>query len=134
MAGFDAGKAVEPLDYDLTAFGGSKGRIPEPSTGAVSEFFQELRVMAVEVKNLMGGKTPDGEDLSDSDAAEIMAQMSDTMVQDMQDRIYKAIDGLCGGTPPIEEIQALPYRVLGAFNAWLGAQLRPEAQRPATRA
>lgn len=124
--GFDAAEAVAPLDYDFRPFSNVHGVIPEPSTGDVEGFFQALRGMAAEVRELMGNaqQMQDGE-LNDEDAAETISKMDDNMVAKFQDRLIDAIAGLTNGTPSKEEIGALPYRVLGAFSAWLGGELRP---------
>jgi hypothetical protein len=131
--GFDAGKAVEPLDFDFTAFGGPEGVIPEPSTGQVDDFFDELKSLAHEAKGMlaMADKKKTGE-MSEQDAVEFLSTLDDDMVQKFRDRMINALDKLCGGTPSRTDIEALPYRVLNAFNAWLGGALRPEAPKAVT--
>lgn len=133
MTGFNAATAVEAMDYDFTAFGGSKGIIPEPSTKAVKQFFDALQAIAAEVRPLMEkAQAAEKGELSNEDISELMAAMDDDLVEKQQDRIIDAVADLCGGFPPRDEIANLPYRVLGAFNAWIGAQIRPEARRPVT--
>lgn len=134
MAGFNAATAVEAMDYDFTAFGGRKGAIPEPSTGQVKEFFKALQAIAAEVRPMMdkAAKANKGE-LDEADIAELMSMMDDDLVEKQQDKIIDAVAELCGGSPSRDEIAKLPYRVLGAFNAWIGREIRPEGQRPATK-
>lgn len=131
--GFDAGKAVEPLDFDFSAFNGPKGVIAEPTTGQVDDFFGELKALAMEARSMMAGaeRVRSGE-MSQEDTVEFLSTLDDGMISRFRDRMINAIDKLCGGTPSRTDIEALPYRVLNAFNAWLGGALRPEAQKPVT--
>lgn len=133
--GFDAGKAVEPLDYDFTAFGGGKGTTPEPSTDDVSLFFKSISAIANEVRGMMAEVKglSEAEEVTEADAAEVLSQMPDDIVGNYQGQMIAAIAGLTHDQPTQENIEKLPYRVLGAYTAWLAGQLRPEQQRPATR-
>jgi hypothetical protein len=143
--GFKAADAVKALDYDFRPFVDAHGVIPEPSTDRVERFFKDLRQMANEVRSLMGvaEKVQDGE-ISDQDAADVVASMDDSTIANMQEHLIDAVAGLCGGdrddegnwikdgTPTREQIAELPYRVLATFNAWIGGELRPEQPKPAT--
>jgi hypothetical protein len=131
--GFKAQDAVKPLDFDFRPFVEAHGVIPEPTTERVEQFFKDLRTMAAEVRSLMGvaEQVQEGE-ISDQDAADVVASMDDSTIQNMQDHLIDAVAGLCGGTPTREQIAALPYRVLATFNAWIGGELRPEQPKPAT--
>lgn len=128
MAKFDAGKAVEPMEYDFTAFGGTAGIIPEPSNKQVEDFFNAIGKMAKDLGL--------GEDTKDPQVrarlAEFMAGLTDEDIAKYKEDVAKAVDRLCSGTPSGEEYINLPYRVQGAFSAWLASELRPEAARPAT--
>lgn len=130
MAKFNAATAVEALEYDFTAYSGGSGIIPEPTTGEVQTFFNTIRDLAQEVRNRM--QTATSAEVTDADAAELMSEMTDDMVQEYQDRIINAVATLTKGQPNAEDIGKLPYRVLSAFTAWLAGALRPEQQGPAT--
>lgn len=145
--GFKAADAVKPLDYDFNPFVPAAGTIPEPTTGQVERFFQDLRSIAAKVRELMGvaQRVAEGDkEMSDEDAADTIAKMDDNTIADMQGDLIDAVARLAGGEqdedgnwikegkPSREEIAALPYRVLATFNAWIGGELRPEQPKPAT--
>lgn len=129
---FNAGTAVEALEYDFTDFApGVKGVIPEPSSEQVTGFFQVMQDMANEVRKMTLGKDP--ADLTPEESAEIVSVMSDDQTEQMQDRMMAAIDDLTSGQPSSADVMRLPYRVQAAFMAWLVTQFRPEQQAPATK-
>lgn len=151
MAKFDAGAAVEPMEFDFTAYGGSKGVIPEPGTGAVNQFTKRTKAMLKEVKNMQGlaAEAEKMEDLTDEEMAEQMGKIDE--VEEGANRLQEAtitnLALLCGakeskddegntvivgGSPGVEELRLLPFRVLQAFSTWLMGEIRPKRTAPAT--
>lgn len=161
MAKFDAGTAVETLDYDFTAFGGGRGTVPEPSTKKVNQYFNEIKAVAKDVKALQAqAKSVENiEEFSDEAAMEVLDSVDMDELQeqatDFQARMVEALAVLCGGewvdnepdaegksggkrhveggSPSLEDLEGLPYRVLQAFNQWLMEQIRPKRTTPATK-
>lgn len=121
MAGFDAGTAVDPLDFDFTAYGGPKGTIPEPTEKALEGFIKETRKIASEF-----GSSKDRESLTPEEMVEEMDRLSSSMPE-ATSRLADAAAALCSGVPSAAEILVLPMRVRNAFVGWLMGQFRPEA-------
>lgn len=128
MAGFDAGTAVDPMDYDFTTVPGGigKGTVPEPSTREMKEFQQTFaQIMR------------DGNKLEIDDEA--AAKMSDADFKKFQketdaigERLDTAISKLCRDMPSREEVASLPFRVKTAFSKWLMEQFSPEGAASGT--
>lgn len=131
MSKFDAGTAVDRMEYDFTAYGGGSGVIPEPSTGQVNQFFKTIRKIVNEANASL--KVDDPSEMSNEETAAAIASMSDEIVEQFSDQMVQAISDLAQGTPSADDIRRLPYRVLGAFTSWIAGELRPEGQRPATK-
>jgi len=131
---FNAGEQVERLDWDFKAFGGGEGTVPEPSTGAVNHFFKQIKEMAQGMREMReaGAKIESGE-LSEEEAADEIAQMSDDVLETYIGQLNKALAELCQDSPNEEQLGKLPYRVQTAFMQWLMGQFRPEQQGPVTR-
>lgn len=154
MAKFDAGTAVENLEFDFTKFGGGSGEITEPSTAAVNNFFRGLRGLMGEVRGLQA----EAENLSN------LEEMSDEDMLKQVDKIDEATEGaskyqlrtmemiaelcgaqwlpedadpedkvLTGGSPSLEQLQTLPFRHLQAFNKWLIEQIQPKRETPGSK-
>lgn len=162
MAKFDAGTAVERLEYDFTAYGGNKGEIHEPSTGDVNRFFTNMRKMMREVQALSAS-------VKDLDELEKIEELDDETLTRQVNAIDEATEGaseyqtrtiehiaeLCGGhreyvenpddpsgdkievivggSPSMEDLSKLPYRVLQAFTNWLMEEIKPKKTTPATK-
>lgn len=131
MAKFNAGTAVEAMEYDFTDYGGSSGQIPEPTSKHVDVFFDRIKSLAQEVKRLQTGKQ-DSSPISEVEAGDMLAAMDDLNLAEYEEALADAIADLCQGTPSGDEISKLPFRVRAAFMQWLIGELRPEAPRPAT--
>lgn len=150
MARFDAGTAVDTLDYDFKAYGGSVGTIHEPSTGSVNRFFKNMKAMVKEV-NALNTTVKDlkVEELSDEELESAMVKMDEAEAgaSVYQTRSIEYIAELCGatretvedpenpgrmievvngGTPSVDDLTLLPYRVLQAFSTWLVGEIRPK--------
>lgn len=101
MAGFDAKRAVQRLDYDFTAFvPGAKGYIPEPTPEEFRAFRERLADAAPE-------------------QAEDVGRMSLADQEALDETTLDAVAELCKGYPTRDQIAALPFRVQTAFLAWL---------------
>lgn len=160
MAKFDAGQAVERLEYDFTAYDGGKGPIQEPTTGRVNSFFANSKALIKEIKTMKGmAESLEGvnlEDLSDEDSAKVFSQIDEASdgAQLLQRRTVENLALLCGaewvenppeseseehnpepeligGNPSFDELNALPYRVLQAFSEWLIKEIQPKKKTPA---
>ena len=132
MPKFDAGKIVEPLDYDFTHFeGGTKGTIPEPTPDIMSQFLREVTdvvpTLAKEISSLT-------EESKEEDVLEAINRLrtSDILVRAHEEtmRIYSEV--LCQGVPSVEEIKVMPMRYRQAFFRWLTDECRPEVFGAAT--
>lgn len=132
MAKFDAATAVEPMEYDFTKYAGdqAKGEIPEPTTGAVSEFFTGMRFLIRDVQ----GKQPDEvnleEDMDVEEMAETLENMDDAMAEaaEFQAKSVALLAILCGGAPSAEDLGKLPIRVLRAFTKWIVREINPKEE------
>lgn len=153
MGKFDAATAVEALEYDFTAYGGSKGQIQEPSTGAVNAFFNNMKAMFKEVKGLQALANVDVEELDEGQMGDLVGKMEDVgdISSKFQEHSTGALAELCGatwvpdedaedpkeqghyegGSPTHEDLKKLPFRVNQAFTQWLMAEIRPKKTTPA---
>lgn len=135
MAGFDAGTAVEGLEFDFSAYGGPKGVIPEPSTKTINQYFKDLKAIFAETKGIRERLA----DLPEGEADQALSEMLgggevdlDDLGDHLTNRLLQATADLCSGYPSFKDIQALPFRVQQAFNAWLAGELRPKGTTPGT--
>lgn len=127
--GFDAGKAVDPMEWDFTTVEGGigKGVVPEPSTREMKAFQSEFAQIMRDGRKL---------EVSDAEAAE----MSDKDFKAFQkkadeigERLDIAIAKLCKNCPSQEEVASLPFRVKTAFSKWLMEQFNPEGETSGTK-
>lgn len=159
MAKFDAGLAVEKLEYDFTAYGGGAGDITEPSTGAVNRFFKQMKRMVKDVKALQSlAEQVELEEMTDEDVVNAIDNMDEAEAgtSAMQAAMIKNLAELCGGvreehkvedgdglvirtdevvvggSPSFDDLNGLPYRVLQAFSTWLMAEIQPKRTTPGT--
>lgn len=130
MGSFNAAAAVEPLEYDFTAYmDGVQGVIPEPSQGQVSAYFREIAEAVDEVKGLREKvaaiQNENGEvDEENVDVAELMEEMKSFNMDETLGKITRATATLCSDQPSYEQIDGLPFRVRQAFIKWVGSQFR----------
>ena len=153
MTKFIAAEAVEKLEYDFTEFGGGTGVIPEPSTGAVNQFFKDTKKMIREVRALQQtAESLNVEGMTEQEVAEQIGKIDEATegATQMQSAMVENIAILCGadrfetkdddgnvieshvegGSPTFEELNRLPHRVLQAFSQWLMDQIRPKKTTP----
>jgi hypothetical protein len=129
MAGFDAGSAVEPMDYDFTTTPGGKGKgvVPEPSTTEMKNFQTSFARIMRDAGAL---------EMSDEEAAKLSEGEFDALqeqVGEIGDRLDAAIAKLCKDTPSVDEVSTLPFRVKTAFSKWLMEQFAPEGGTSGTK-
>lgn len=129
MAGFDAGAALEPLNWTLKPYVDAEGVLPEPSQDVLDRFRRTMRGIT-------------GQALDDE--GEIDREKLDQMVKDAgSDEAFDAklaqqmIDcyaDVCQGSPSREQIVGLPATVRAAFYQWVNASLLdPFSRTPATK-
>jgi hypothetical protein len=115
--GFDAGAAIAPLTFDLTAFDGPAGVIPEP-TFAQIRAYQRWEADAIGARNVEGAYKA----LTEEDALQLDLAA------------YEALATLCCDTPAVADLSRLPARVFRAFWAWLvGELMDPTGSSSVTR-
>lgn len=129
MAGFDAGSAVDPMEYDFTSVPGGvgKGVVPEPSTKEMKDFQKEYAAIMRRGQQL---------DVSDEDALKMTEKEFATFqakVAKIGEELDECIARLCKNTPSAEEVATLPFRVKTAFSKWLMEQFAPEGGASATK-
>lgn len=130
MPKFDAGTAVEPLEYDFSAYNGPVGVTPEPSDLAFKKFSAKQTKVMVEADKLEREMTEaEKEGRLDEQTMEDFTRRSDAL----GDRISKLIADLCQDQPSKEDVDKLPYRVKTAYTQHLMAQFSPEAVTSGTK-
>lgn len=144
MAKFIPKEHIEALEYDFTEYGGTDGVIAEPTTGRVNAFFKNMKGLIKDVNALQKSvKDFDEDEMSDEELAERVAQMDEAegAASEYQVRTIEYLAELCGatrdddgnmvgGSPSMEDLSKLPYRVLQAFSAWLMGEIRPKKTTP----
>lgn len=151
MAKFDAGTAVERLEYDFTAYGGGAGNIHEPTTKDVNRFFKQMKGLMKDVNRLRSSaeamEDVELENMDDDALAEKMASIdkAEEGASEFQGKTIEYLAELCGakrdeetgevtgGEPSIDDLRLLPYRVLQAFSAWLMEEIKPKRTTPGTK-
>lgn len=137
MAGFDAGNAVEPMDWDFTKFGGGKGTIAEPSDVEMERFLRKYRTLmgAVRDEALASLKQSEEESVAAErspvtleEAKQLMAEIDLTEEQSefarrISEQMLDIVCSITKDSPSREQIGKLPNRIRGAFYGWLVGQL-----------
>lgn len=128
--GFDAGSAVPPLSYDFSAFGGKpKTTIPEPSTEQVASYWAEYVGMISRAQGVGNEAAAKREDETDEERDErIKAQIIEGQHRSTAtvSRRREILAELCTRQPDVAELEALPYRLLDAFESYMMRSIRPE--------
>jgi hypothetical protein len=141
--GFDAGTAVEPLDWDFTKFDLGRGTIPEPSEREMTVFTKRFQKLMTAIINEGRKRLKEREEVKDDvpelTLMEALAALEDP---DLDAETIEAVSSkMCGivaelskGQPSLETLEKLPSRVRGAFFGWLLKELySPEAVAAGTR-
>lgn len=157
MAKFTPSDHVERLEFDFEEYGGGSGTIPEPSTKRVNQFFANMKALFKNARELMKNAEEMGEikieEMSQEDVTKVMGTVDEatSATAEFQERTLEALAELCGadwenqgteespnmvlvgGSPNLEQLQTLPYRVMQAFSQWLLGEIRPKATTPGTK-
>lgn len=132
MAKFDAAVAVEAIEYDFTAYGGSEGIVPEPTTGQMNDFMVGMRRVLAEARNVQGEQQDDRkpEDMSAEELGEMMDSMEENMAhaQEFNKKVIALTAEFCSNTPSAEELERLPLRVMRAFSKFLMNEINPKEE------
>jgi hypothetical protein len=125
---FVAGDEIDTLTFDFTRYAKeAKGVIPEPTTEKLRAFQKGLKAVIREsLKNTK--EPPANETQLESMKRIIGADDTDELAVMVEARTFELISDLCSGTPSVEQLQKIPYRVQQAFVGWLtGIFLNPES-------
>lgn len=122
---FDAGQ-FGSLRYDFTAFGGVTGIIPDPSDVVLEKFNDDYRVLLEKY-----GVSADDDEVDTNDPQAVqdaLEKSKGTSFVEQQRDMIQLIADLCSGSPTMDEILRLPFRVRQRFIIWVQQQLvNPEA-------
>jgi hypothetical protein len=131
MPKFDSSSIGGELDFDFTKWGGKAGTVPEPSRPAVNKLMKKIQS---DFKKLGMVGEEDDESTTPGEIADRMNKIDDEeLFETMANNITDAVAELCGGTPSLKELQALPYRpFMGFFGFLVGNLMNPEASKPGT--
>jgi hypothetical protein len=126
--GFNAAKAVEPLDYDFEPFvtgAEAKGTVPEPSQQAMAGYRKAVLTVINEYK-----------DVSDADPTELDGEALDKVTErgeELEKRMDELTARLCKNTPSQETLAKLPWRHKVLFSKWLQEEFNPGKLTNATK-
>lgn len=136
--GFDAGKTIEPLDWDFSnirkgppGLKDARGTITEPSDQMIGEFLEAQKAIFTEGRKYDAIREL-GDDPEPEKVLEVLATLSGKDMVNMMSDIAEIFSLLCSGSPSQEQILLLPMRARVAFYQWLMSEVvRPEAGTPA---
>lgn len=131
LIGFDATDAVPELSYLFPEkFGGDgqKHEIPEPSSEQCTQFWADLRLLYLDAGLAAAPASIDGEKPEERDAR-LRKDLLDGLHRSTETlaRRREIIAALCSGTPSLTELEALPHRILNAFESYMMAAINPNA-------
>lgn len=128
MPMFDAGDAVEALDWDFTKAGvKAKGTIPEPSDVAIGAFLDGLKTLYSETRKLV--QAGEQADATPGEMLDALAAVTGDMFVEQMKGIATLYAALCSGKPSEPELLALPLRVRAKFYGWVMSEVvNPEAE------
>lgn len=112
--------AVETISFDLTAWGGPKGNIVEPSTAIVNQALKKLDKSVEQLSevqqdiDLLDTKSEDYQ-VKYRALTQKVRDMSDEMFDNIANETVDAVALICGGSPSKEDIESLPHRVQQEF-------------------
>lgn len=127
MPKFDAGALASQLEFDFTAAGvDAKGVIPEPSDKMIGQYLDDI-VESFQKLAKLGDLASLDPTQPEALAAAMQAINGKEFIAAL-DEVAKAAAKLCGGTPSLSQIRALPLRVRQHFFAYLQREVvNPEA-------
>lgn len=144
MVAFDAGSAVEPMDWDFSKFGAGSGTIPEPSDVEIERFMRKYQILTTQVLRSANAKTNEQVDglikqwaeeedpnnpreiLTVEQSMELMERIDlagSEVAPEISEAMLELVLTITKGSPSREQILSLPNRVRGAFYGWLFGQL-----------
>lgn len=131
MPKFDSSTIGGSLDFDFTGWGGSKGTVPEPSRPAVNKLLKKVQNS---FKDLGLVDENSGDSTTPDQVRATMDKIEDeALFEKMTEAMTAAVADVCGGTPSLEELTALPYRpFMGFFGFLMGNLVDPEGLRSGT--
>lgn len=133
MAKFNAGSAIEAVEYDFEPYQpGVKGVIPEPTQGQVELFFNrvaDIRKLAFKVERDIK-KAAESDDEADLDA--VLDNLPQDKIDEAKNEIALWAAELCSNTPTEEQIRGLPYRPFAAFVKFLAEEYGPKDETGST--
>lgn len=123
MPKFDAGSAVEPLEYDFSAYDGPVGITPEPSDHSFQKFAAKQSRLMIDADKIEKDMTKaEKDDALDEKALDGFQERS----QKLSDQMSVIIAELCQDKPSKADVDLLPYRVKMAYTTHLMKQFSPE--------
>jgi hypothetical protein len=128
MPMFDAGAAVEALDWDFTKAGvKATGTIPEPSDRAIGDFLDGLKKLYTETRKMV--EAGEQAEASPGEMLEALNAVTGDMFVEQMKGIAVLYAALCSGKPGVDELLALPLRVRAKFYGWvMNEVVNPEAE------
>lgn len=144
MPKFDAGKAVEAVEWDFTAYGGGEGTTPEPSRGQIQKFNSTQRALTKRIRPIIRKAeslekkakegTISGEEL-DAEVDALETEVTEKEMEQYEQEFTEALAELCSGSPSVDDMEELPFRVKQAWAEFVLEQFSPdpEKERPGTK-
>jgi hypothetical protein len=135
MPKFDENSIGGELEYSFEKWLGAgkdhKGVVPEPSRPAVNQLMNKVQS---NFKELGIVDEADDGSTTPSEIADRMNKIDDTeLFEKMATAITEAVAEVCGGTPSLKTLMALPYRpFMGFFGYLVGNLMNPESSAPVT--
>jgi hypothetical protein len=131
MPKFNAESIGGELEFDFSPWGGPVGVVPEPSRIAVNSLMKKIQA---DFKELGLVDEDDDDSTTPGEIADRMNKVDDEkLFEKMAANITEAVAEVCGGTPSLKVLEALPYRpFMGFFGFLVGNLMNPEASKPGT--
>lgn len=135
MPKFDESYIGGELEYSFEKWLGTgkdhRGVVPEPSRPAVNALMKRIQ------NNFKEAGLVDEKDDNSTTPSEIADRMNkiddDEMFEKLATSITEAVAEVCGGTPSLKTLMALPYRpFMGFFGYLVGNLMSPETSAPGT--
>src|ERR1044072_7518102 len=129
MPKFDAGTAVEKLEYDFSHYKGPVGVTPQPSDHAFKKFSakqSKIMIDADRIEKEMAEAEKSGT-LSEEKLDEFQRRGDE-----LSEKMSKTVAELCQDQPSKDDVDKLPYRVKMAYMKHLMSQFAPEGETSGT--
>ncbi len=117
-------KSLSKLDFEIvdcprndgTGTFTLRGVVPEPTPDQVTEYVAERGTFIHLLLEDHAAKAADAD-------GKPVAPPSLEEVRAIREQAVTSVAALCGGTPSLEELQQLPWRVFQGFTAWLTGEV-----------